>query len=322
MLHYFSDKGSILSKLWLAPRTALAVSCGGTRDMRTRWVGTGRTPIGLGEAMAARRSILRWTTSLLVGSIWLALAGPALAQWPQPEGGGQVIIGGGPYWARINGFDNRGNATRSGSLDRIDISPYWEHGVTQRWTVGIAPRLQAVWMDQTSTRSSGFGLAEAAIFARYAVYRGDRDVLAVQGTVFTPGIGSIRNPFIAEPNASFEARVSYGRGFAMPWNTTGFGAVGLGYRFRAGAPSDEVRFDATVGWRFAPSWSLIGQYFGSVSVRNNSPGGPDFAIHRLQGSVVYDLNARHSVQLGYMREVDGRRVALGQAVLLAWWYRY
>ncbi len=267
-------------------------------------------------------SVFRLLKLLIAGFAGVVLAMPASAQWPQPEGGGQVIIGGGPYWARINGFDNRGNATRSGSLDRIDISPYWEHGLTQRWTVGLAPRLQAAWMDQTSTRSSGFGLAEASIFARYAFYRGDRDVASIQGTFSTPGIGSIRNPFIAEPHASFEARVSYGRSFDLPWNTSGFAAVGLGYRFRGGSPADEVRFDATAGWRFAPSWSLIGQYFGSVGVRNNGPGGPDFAIHRVQGSVVYDLNARQSVQLGYMREVDGRRVALGQAVLLAWWYRY
>ena len=67
---------------------------------------------------------------------------------------------------------------------------------------------------------------------------------------------------------------------------------------------------------------LLGQYFGTVGMRNKGAGGPDYAIHRLQASVVHDLNARHSVQLGYMREVDGRRVALGQAVLLAWWYRY
>ena len=259
---------------------------------------------------------------LAAGLAWLTLALPAAAQWPQPEGGGQVIIGGGPYWARIQGFDNRGNATANGSLNRLDISPYWEHGLTQRWTVGVAPRLQAVWMDQGATRSSGVGLAEAAIFARYAFYRGERDVASIQGTVYTPGIGAIRNPYIAEPHASFEARVSYGRSFELPRGMTGFAAVGAGYRFRAGSPADEVRFDATAGFRPAPRWSLIGQYFGSVSVRNNGPGGPDFAIHRLQGSVVYDLNARHSLQLGYMREIDGRRVALGQAVLLAWWYRY
>ncbi len=246
----------------------------------------------------------------------------ARAQWPQPEGGGQVIVGGGPYWARINGFDNRGNATSNGSLNRLDMTPYWEHGLTQRWTVGLAPRLQATWMDQTSTRSSGFGLSEVAIFARYALYRGERDAVGIQGTVYLPGIGPIRDPFIAEPHASFEGRITYGRGFDLPWNTSGFASAGLGYRFRAGSPSDEVRFDVTAGWRVAPSVTLVGQYFGTVSVRNNGPGGPDYAIHRLQGSVVYDLNAQHSLQLGYMREVDGRRVALGQAVLLAWWYRY
>ena len=75
------------------------------------------------------------TATIWRGSAWaaflaLALALPAAAQWPQPEGGGQVIIGGGPYSARINSFDNRGNATRGGSIHRLDISPYWEHGLT------------------------------------------------------------------------------------------------------------------------------------------------------------------------------------------------
>ena len=283
--------------------------------MRAWQVGAGRSPSWMDEM---RTGFWRWLTmaALMLGSA------PAVAQWPQPEGGGQVIIGGGPYWARINGFDNRGNATRNGSIDRIDISPYWEHGLTQRWTVGIAPRLQAAWMDQTSVRSSGFGMAEANIFARYALYRGTYDVLSLQGTLSTPGIGPIRNPFIAEARPSLEARVMYGRSFPLPREMSAFAAVGAGYRYRAGAPADELRFDATVGFRPLPNWMLLGQYFGTVGLRNNGAGGPDYAIHRLQGSVVYDLNARQSVQLGYMREIDGRRVALGQAVLLAWWYRY
>jgi len=263
------------------------------------------------------------SSARLSATFILALfASSAMAQWPQPEGGGQIIVGGGPYRANVQGFDSRGNPAGNGSINRLDISPYWEHGLTQRWTVGIAPRLQATWMDQGATRNSGFGLSEVSIFARYALYRGERDVLALQGTLSTPGIGSIRNPFIAEARASYEARIAYGRGFNLPGNTTGFAAAGIGYRFRSGSPADELRFDATLGWRFAPQWSLVGQYFGTLGMRNNGPGGPDYSIHRLQGSVVYDLNARHSVQLGYMNEIDGRRVALGQAVLLAWWYRY
>ena len=108
-------------------------------------------------------------------------------------------------------------------------------------------------MDQTATRSSGFGLAEANIFARYALYSGTSDVLSLQATLSTPGIGATRNPYIAEPHASLEARITYGRSIPLPRDMSAFVALGAGYRFRAGSPADEMRVDATVGFRPLPN---------------------------------------------------------------------
>lgn len=261
--------------------------------------------------------------TLGVALLGCALARPAAAQWPQPEGGGQVILQMGPYWADTDGYDSRGNRLPGrGSVTRLDISPYWEHGLTQRWTVGLAPRLQATWMDQGAGRSSGFGMADTSAFARYTIHRGDWNVLAVQGTVVTPGVGGRHNTYIAEPHPSFEARVLYGHSFELPRGMTAFTSLAAGYRFRPGSAADEVRGDVTLGFRPVPDWMVMAQYFGTIGMRNNGPGGPDYAIHRAQFSIVHDINARHSIQLGYMREVAGRRVALGQAVLAAWWYRY
>ena len=257
---------------------------------------------------------------LMLGS---ALVRPAAAQWPQPEGGGQVILQMSPYWANQDGYDSRGNRVPGrGSVTRLDVSPYWEHGLTQRWTVGFAPRLQATWMDQGATRHEGVGVADASIFARYTLYRGDFNVLAVQGTLVTPGFGGRHNTYIAEPHPSFEARVLYGHSVELPYGMSAFGSVAGAYRFRPGSAADEVRADVTLGLRPVPDWMVMAQYFGTYGLRNNGPNGPDYAIHRAQFSIVHDLNARHSIQLGYMRELGGRRVSLGQAVMAAWWYRY
>jgi hypothetical protein len=268
----------------------------------------------------------RWLRLLPVLGL-LLFAGPCevlAAAWNQDEGHGILILPLSPYWAPIQGYDSTGRPAGHGNQTRLDMSPYVEYGLSPRWTIGMAPRLQALWMDNNQTRSSNFGVAQADVFARYQVYRGERDVFAVQGTFSTPGFaGGGNNPFIAQPNLAMEARAMYGIGgnLGRP-GVTGFTSLEAAYQYWAGTASDQVHLDATFGIRPWPRWMFLGQSFNTISVRNNGPGGPDYNIAKLQFSAVYDMTDRSSVQFGYMREIAGSRVALGQAFLLALWYRF
>ncbi len=246
------------------------------------------------------------------------------APWVQPEGQGIVILQTTPYTAGTRGFDTLGRANGNGSFGRVELaSPYWEHGVTSRWTLGLQPRLQAAWLTENGRTSTNVGLADASAFARYLVHQGRLDVFSVQATLATPGVdGAGSTPRIAEPNMGAEIRALYGIGTQLPWNMTGFATAEIAFRGRIGNAADEVRVDIGFGLRPLPHWLLMLQSFSNLGLRNNSRGGADYSVSKLQATAVYEFNPTWALALGYIRDVAGRRVPLGQGAVLALWYRY
>jgi len=273
--------------------------------------------------MAARSAPQRW---IRTGAFSLVIAGTAhvavqAAPWPQPEGGGLVILSMGCNRLNVQGFDNLGRPSGTGTLQQLALQPYWEHGLTQRWTIGFSPRLQAAWMDQGALRGSAYGLTEAAFFARYALWRGEGQVFSVQGGVFTPGLSSSAMPRVGERFASTELRAGYGIGREIG-GLNMFASLEAAYRFRFGSNSDEIRLDATVGARPFENWMVFVQSLNTIGMRNGRATGTDFDVYRLGLTVAYRINERHSVMLGYSRDIAGRRVALGDAATLGWMYNY
>ncbi|MBL6457609.1 hypothetical protein JMJ55_19935 [Belnapia sp. T6] len=267
--------------------------------------------------------MIRWVAG---GCAAAMVATPALAgPWPQDAGHGQVITQIAPYTSEVRGVDDRGRPTGTGTLYRLDGGPYWEHGLAPRWTVGLVPRLQAAWLRDKTTHQTytSQGLAELGGFLRYQLHQGRLDTLSVQAIAYTPGVAhETRNLRIAEPNASVGLAASYGIGIPLPRGMSAFASLDAGYRFRFGTAADELRIDGTIGIRPIPRWMLLAQSFSTIGMRNGGPGGTDYSVNKVQFSIVHDLTERHAIQIGYMREIDGRRVSLGQAVLGSFWYRY
>ena len=153
----------------------------------------------------------------LLALVRLAGGGAAAGPWAQDEGHGQVILQAGPYGSDVNGTDDRGRTTGIGKIYRGDVGAYWEHGLSPRWTVGLAPRLQASWLDDRVNHrtTASQGLAEVGAFARYRIYKGDYDSLSIQGTATTPGIANDSSRLrIAEPHPSLAMSLAYGIGTA------------------------------------------------------------------------------------------------------------
>lgn len=260
--------------------------------------------------------------ALLLAALLLRPAPARAGAWPQPEDGGQALFAVQPYQARLQGYDRFGRPSGYGWDRRVEGSVYWEHGLSPRWTAGMQPRLQALWMNQGGATLTNQGLAENKMFLRYTLWRGDWDVVAVQGQVSTPGIASQHSPRLAEPNASYEIRALAGHSFALPRGMSGFIDLQAAYNYRPGPPADEALVNVTAGLRFAPGWLALVQGISTIGMRNAGPGGPDYSIHRILGSVVVDLDERWLLAFGYMREVAGRRVPLGQGAFAALGYKY
>lgn len=268
--------------------------------------------------------VTSWAIAAL--TLLLAQAMPRAAQagaWPQPEGGGQVVLNGLASETRLQGYNRFGQPSGTGTDRRIEGSVYWEHGLTDRFTAGMQPRLQAIWMKDQSGSSRNLGFAEEKLFGRYTLWHGDWNVLSVQGQVGAPGLlAQNRNPRLAEPNASYEARVLYGHAFELFAGMSGFIDLQAAFNYRPGPPADEMTYKVTGGIRVAPGWLVMGQTVSTIGLRNARGIGPDYAIHRALLSLVVDLGPRWQVELAYLKELGGRHVALGQGVLGAIWYRY
>ena len=267
--------------------------------------------------------VRRWAAVLLG---WVALLGsprPVLAgAWPQPEDGGQVLLGLTPSETRLQGFNRLGQPAGQGRDRRIEGSIYWEHGLTDRWTFGMQPRLQAIWMRDQSGSSSNLGAAEEKLFLRNTLFRGDWNALSLQGQVSAPGLAQRTTPQVAEPHASYEIRALYGHSFNLPAGMSGFVDLQAAFNYRPGPPADEMLYSATAGLRFLPGWMLMAQGLSTIGLRNARAFGADYAVYRMALSVVMDISPTWQAQLSYLKDLGGRHIALGQGMMLGLGYRY
>lgn len=259
----------------------------------------------------------------LMAGLALVMLAPAARSgpWPQAEGGGQLVMSTSFQHLNVQGYDSQGRPSGRGSLDQLSVSPYWEHGLTQRWTIGIAPRLQASWMDLGYMRSNSVGLADAALFARYAVWRDNGMVLSVQGTAVTPGTASTDSPRIAEAHGSVEGRALFGISRAIGSVNAFMGLEGA-YRLRFGSNADEVRLDATMGFQPANGWFVFAQSLNTLGMRNATGNGANYSAYKAALAVSYSITPRHSIVAAYTRDLSGRNVALGDSYTLGWVYNY
>src|SRR6185436_10603583 len=82
--------------------------------------------------------------------------------------------------------------------------------------------------------------------------------------------------------------------FGMP----AFVDVQLAQRVRTGGPPNETRADFTFGLRTAQQWLLLAQAFNVWSQGSGSALFPAYDYHKLQLSVLYELNPQWAVQAG------------------------
>ncbi len=256
-----------------------------------------------------------------LAAVLLAVAaGPAIhpawaGAWPQEAGHGQVIVQGSWYRTHSVGTGPQGQKVPAGTYNQIELAPYIEYGLTDRWTVGAQPRAQYV----TSGGMSAGGLVETNLFARYALARWGSNVVAVQGLVGLPGTATARTPYVANPHAEYEMRLLFGRGFTLGGGMSGFVDAEFAGRARTGGDANETRLDVTFGLRPQPRWLLLAQSFNTLGLRDGRPGGADYSVSKLQLSAVYWPTPALGVQFGAYREIAGRNMPLGTAGLVALW---
>jgi hypothetical protein len=239
--------------------------------------------------------------------------------WTLPQGSGQAVLTLTGSSAN-SAFDGSGLAPAP-RYNKLEPQGLFEYGVTDQFTVIAAPGLQHVDIaSPTDARRTGLGYTELG--GRYRLLQAGSWVLSGQATLRVPGTNATSNPAaIGYTGAETDIRGLAGYGFVLR-TMPAFVDLQVAQRFRAGAPPNELRADATFGLQVAPQWLLLAQSFNVFSEGAGRAPFTSYDYYKLQLSAVYSLTAAVSLQLGGFTTYAGRNALQENGALVGAWYRY
>ena len=249
----------------------------------------------------------------------MACAGsPAQAgAWLQEKGEGLLIV-----TTLLDRADRRygpdGARVDDGYFHKDETSAYLEYGVTARLTGVARLAWQSVDRRQGESVDTASGLAASELGLRAGLWRSARQVATLQVMALVPGAGeNVSNRPLGEGGSAWEVRGLWGRSLGG----SQFADIQLAHRWREAPDLDEVRLDATWGWRPAPRWQVLAQSFSVWNVEAERPGRPDFNQHKLQLSIGREI-AGTQYHAGVFATPAGRNTLDERAVFLSVWRRF
>lgn len=246
--------------------------------------------------------------------------------WTQAKDAVQIIVNA-EYYAADEVFTNSGDRQQQPSFSRQDISPYFEYGLSDDWTVGGKTFLTRAAQTGGTQNTENWGIGETELFARYQLYRKGVWAASISPMVKLPSPESrSEQPIIGGPRPDVGLGVSLGRSFAL-LSRTHFANLDLQYRYRFGPQADQIRITQTVGLAIDEKWLLMPQLFMTLRQGQQTTGftfsnSDDYDQTRVQLSVRYALQENLFVQLGGYRDIAGQNTGAGKGGLLALWMQY
>jgi hypothetical protein len=283
-------------------------------------------PLGKRGAHATRGAGARSRAAFLsrrctaIALCLLMMPSTALAgAWTLPQGSGQMTA-----TATINAAERAfvgSQLTRIPRYEKNELNALIEYGLSDRLTAIVNPSLQHIGIAApTNATRNGFGYSELG--GRYWLLGPGEWVASAQALVRIPGTHNHSNPAAighADPEADLRGLLGFNFKLgSMP----GFVDLQLAYRYRAGAPPDELRADGTIGLRVAPKWLLLAQSFNVISRGAGSPPFRSQEYSKAQFSVVYDITPSLALQVGGFTTFAGRNALQENAAILGVWYKF
>lgn len=188
-----------------------------------------------------------------------------------------------------------------------------EYGLTDAVTLRMRGAFET-WRQDGASPSSWRGIAVGEAGARAKVFEGGRFVGSLEGSL------RLVEPQ-ADAAAEFEMRALGGASFEL-LDRPAFIDAQLGYRFRPDAETDEMLVDLTVGIRPADRTLLLLQSFSTVATTPTEDGRPAYDHHKLQGSAVFDVTRRWSLQVGGGRTIAGSNALRERSAFASVWLRF
>jgi hypothetical protein len=252
----------------------------------------------------------------------LAPAGPAVASaFLMPAGSGEVLTTA-LFSGTTRAFDAHGHLVPVPSYDKFELSSYIDYGLTDWLTVIAQPSLDYAHAGGPEP-SSFTGLGKGDFGAAVRLYRSDSVAIAFQAVAETPSVAArsyVAPAFIGDHSWDGDFRLLLGNGFSIA-GLPAYTDIEAGYRVRGGGWANELRLDLTLGVRPVPQLLVMLQSFAAYAT-TAGPLWPRDAWWKLQGSVVYDISAAWSLQLGLFGTVAGLNAGREFGPLAGLWYRF
>lgn len=252
-----------------------------------------------------------------LGAALLAPHGAEAGAWTQSKGAA-LAISQGLYYRSEGGFDDRGLEVPEARFQKLAWSTYGEYGLTDRWTLGGEVRAEASASGETAGQLGAFTPGDIDVFVRRSLWRSGRFVASGQALAKLPF--AYDGEVAMAPGAGqtdLEARLLAGAGWRVLGRGT-FSNLEVAWRHRLGAPSDEVRLDASMGVDVLRRSQVI---VGLAAIESLGEGRGSFSQTKAKGSFVWGLGRSFSLEAGAYAEIEGERIGLGEGAFLALWWR-
>lgn len=263
-------------------------------------------------------------------TVALCLLHPMMAQaaaWTQEAGKGQLIVNA-AYYSASHFFTQAGQRVSQRNYSRYEVSPYFEYGLADGWTLGGKTFLQQAQQDVRGGTQHNAGLGESELFLRRRLVQSGDFVLSAEPMVKLPSPdGRDDTPLLGGPRPDVGMGLSGGYSFLLleRWH---FANLDAQYRHRLGPQEDQVRLAATLGVHMGGKWRLLPQAFATLRTRKGRATGftasnaDDYDQLRLQFSTVYRYRDDLSFQLGVFGDVAGANTTAGRGILVSVWKNF
>jgi len=240
-----------------------------------------------------------------------------------PAGQGEIITDA-SFSDSTRAFDANGRLIPIPAYRKFTLGTYIEYGLTDRITLVAQPSVDTAHQDLQQPEPPV--VAASDLGARIGLVSFGSTVLSVQALGHLPFVASARQAGYFDQNLvpGADLRLLLGHGFTLG-NAPAFFDAEVSHEWQGDGLPQEWHVDLTVGLRPYPRVLVMLAGFFVVA---GPPSGACSAWTacwrwlKLQPSIVYDLSAHWSAELGVFATVAGINAGRELGPMVALWYRF
>lgn len=232
------------------------------------------------------------------------------------------------YYYSHETFDTSGKRSgtpNGGKFTDYNLSNYFEYGLFDNLTAINSLSYKWLKNEDNSATTKGYGLGDVDLGLRYKLLDSESvGIVSSQLLVKIPGGYKSSDPLpLGNGQFDTELRLLYGRSLypLIP----GYGNIEIGYRWRAEAPSDEIRYLIEFGVDITKDFYTRAKLDGTFSIDNgkklDTNGNPtstnNFDLGKLDLTVGYKATPNWGVEASYVPAIYGQNTAAGATYSLA-----